>query len=34
MLRAIEILGTHVAPIVRKELAAAARPARKIASRR
>src|ERR1700676_3553311 len=33
MLRAIEILGTRVAPIVRKELAAAI-PARKVASRR
>src|ERR1700677_3232649 len=33
MLRAIEILGTGVAPIVRKELAAAI-PARKVASRR
>jgi probable LLM family oxidoreductase len=33
MLRAIEILGTCVAPIVRKELAAA-RPARKAASRK
>src|SRR6202140_4155911 len=33
MLRAIEILGTAVAPIVRKELAAA-RPARKAASRK
>jgi probable LLM family oxidoreductase len=33
MLRAIEILGTRVAPIVRKELAAA-RPARKAASRK
>src|ERR1700689_4298431 len=34
MLRAIEILGTRVAPIVRKELAAARSPARKVASRR
>jgi probable LLM family oxidoreductase len=33
MLRAIEILGTRVAPIVRKELAAT-NPARKVASRR
>src|SRR5271169_3463759 len=33
MLRAIEILGTRVAPIVRKELAAAI-PARQVASRR
>src|SRR6266481_1940511 len=33
MLRAIEILGTRVAPIVRKELASAA-PQRKVASRR
>src|ERR1700684_4522124 len=34
MLRAIEILGTRVAPIVRKELAAVAVPARKVSSRR
>lgn len=34
MLRAIEILGTRVAPIVRKELAAIAVPARKVTSRR
>lgn len=33
MLRAIDILGTRVAPIVRKELAGAG-PARKVASRR
>jgi hypothetical protein len=33
MMRAIEILGTRVAPIVRKELAAA-HPARKVASRK
>ena len=33
MLRAIEILGTRVAPIVRKELAAAS-PSRKVASRK
>jgi hypothetical protein len=34
MLRAIEILGTRVAPIVRKELFATTSPARKVASRR
>jgi len=33
MMRAIEILGTRVAPIVREELAAA-HPPRKVASRK
>src|SRR6202158_251409 len=34
MLRSIEILGTRVAPIVRKDLCAATGPARKVGSRR